>query len=286
MTKRAVIITTSILIGLIMVLTILFGVVFRVRNIDVSYSDDFRYKTQVDEIPAVSNLKKNDSIFGVKRNKIANNIESEFHYAKAEVNISGFTSVKIKLTNREPLYYVVQEAVYYIMDEDCKVLEITADTTIDGVSATEYILLDNVFEVDQHTKAGQFLNNKYTSICGGLYNALYSNAMLNLDDGSGTLVDRYLEREDMYEIINSVKFTQVDELNGRMDKLIMTTSYGVKITIIEPQKALDLKINMAFSALRTLIERGAGEETAGTIAVRYSYDQNNIATPKCEYHTN
>ena len=121
-------------------------------------------------------------------------------------------------------------------------------------------------------------------MCNALYNSLYSNAVLKLDNSDGVLEERYLEREDMYSVLNSVKFDQVNELKGKVDRLNIITSYGVKMTIVEPQKGLDLKVNMAFSALRTLIERGKGEETSGTIAVRYSYDKNNKVVPVCEYH--
>ena len=283
MTKKSIIITTSAIVGLIAILTILFGVVFRVRKIDVVYGDDFCYSAQIDDILTASKLRKNKSIFSVERDIVATNIEQAYPYARVEgVNVTSFTSVKIKLSNREPLYYVVEEAVYYILDEDCKVLEITNDSAL----ATKYILLTDVFSVSESTKVGQFLSNKYTSVCKGLYNALYSNAVLNIGedtDNDGEADKKYLDRNDMCEIISSIKFTQVDELNGRVDKLVMSTSYGTSISIIEPKKELDLKINMAFSALRVLIERGNNEQASGTIQVRYSYDENNVNSIKCEY---
>ena len=283
MTKKSIIITTSAIVGLIAILTILFGVVFRVRKIDVVYGDDFCYSAQIDDILTASKLRKNKSIFSVERDIVATNIEPAYPYARVEgVNVTSFTSVKIKLSNREPLYYVVEEAVYYILDEDCKVLEITNDSAL----ATKYILLTDVFSVSESTKVGQFLSNKYTSVCKGLYNALYSNAVLNIGedtDNDGEADKKYLDRNDMCEIISSIKFTQVDELNGRVDKLVMSTSYGTSISIIEPKKELDLKINMAFSALRVLIERGNNEQASGTIQVRYSYDENNVNSIKCEY---
>ncbi|MBQ7880306.1 MAG: hypothetical protein IJ358_00465 [Clostridia bacterium] len=283
MTKKSIIITTSAIVGLIAILTILFGVVFRVRKIDVVYGDDFCYSAQIDDILTASKLRKNKSIFSVERDIVATNIEQAYPYARVEgVNVTSFTSVKIKLSNREPLYYLVEEAVYYILDEDCKVLEITNDSAL----ATKYILLTDVFSVSESTKVGQFLSNKYTSVCKGLYNALYSNAVLNIGedtDNDGEADKKYLDRNDMCEIISSIKFTQVDELNGRVDKLVMSTSYGTSISIIEPKKELDLKINMAFSALRVLIERGNNEQASGTIQVRYSYDENNVPSLKCEY---
>lgn len=279
MTKRAVIITSSILLSLIMIITILFGVVFRVRNIDIVASQDFMYKTQTKDILSDSKLRKNISIFSVDRDEIASNIEKEWAYARARVNLSNFTSVKITLSNREPLFYLVQDKKYYILDEECKVLEITNNADL----ATQYILLNNVFEVTEKTSAGDFLNNKYSNVCEDLYYALYSSAVLNLEVEDGTFEDRHLNREDMIEVISGLKFTQVTELKGKVDKLIMTTSYGTTISIIDPQQDMDLKVNMAFSALRTLIERGKGEETSGTILVRYSYDEKNDYTPKCEY---
>ena len=124
MTKRAVIITASILLGLIATLTILFGMVFRVKNIDFVYGDNFYYKQQISDILKSSKLNKNDSIFSVKHNKIINNIELEYPYARVEgVNIKSFTNITIKLSNRIPLYYFVENEQCFILDEDCKVLE-------------------------------------------------------------------------------------------------------------------------------------------------------------------
>jgi len=285
MTKKSVIITTSILISIVAIFTILFGVVFRVRKIEIKYDNNFCYKAQIGDILSDSKLSKGEGIFNVDRKQITDNIEKSYPYARVEgVNLSSFTSVEIKLSNREPLYYVVEEAVYYILDEDCKVLEITNDRT----RASNYILLKDVFNIDGSVQAGDFLDSEYVDICNSLYKALYSNAILNLDNGDGGSEDRYLEREDMYEVIDGIEFNQVAEMNGKTDKLIITTSYGTKISIIEPQKDLGLKVNMAFSALRTLIEKDAekGEDlaTKGTITIRYSYDINNQATIKCEYY--
>ena len=282
MTKRAVIITTSVIVGIVAILTILFGVVFRVRDIKVVSAEDFYYKAQIGEVVTSSNLKKNTSIFNVNRAKIINNIEQNYPYARANVNISGLTSVKITLTNRKPLYYFVQEAVYYILDEDCKILEVTTDSSL----AVDYIKLDSVFNASASTQAGQFLDNKYTKVCNNLYKALYSNAMIEVEN-NGTFEQKYLDRADMCQLIKSLKFSQQDELNGRVDKLHLTTSYGVAITIIEPQSELEHKVNMAFSAFRSLQQRDRQNSTnllsSGSINVIYTYDDNNNATATCEY---
>ena len=285
MTKRSVIITTSILVGIVAIFTILFGMVFRVRDIQVVHNKDFYHKTEINQIIKDSKLRKNTGIFSVDRDKIAYNIEKAYPNVRVDsVNISSFTSVKIKLSNREPLYYAVEEAKYYILDEDCKVLEITND----AVRAEDYIRLENVFNVGDSVEVGDFLNGKYVKVCSNLYTSLYTYAVLNLNDGTGTFEDRYLEREDMCEVIEDISFTQVNELKGKVDKLMLNTSYGVKISIIEPQKDMGLKINMAFSALRTIIAQdiqdGTDLATSGTIAVRYSYDKDNAITLKCEYH--
>lgn len=283
MTKRAVIITSSIIVGILMILTTLFGVVFRVREIKVACSDDFYYKNQVSDILTTSKLKKNTSVFDIDRDKIFSNIESAYPYARVEgVALSSLTSVKIKLSNREPIYYFVQEALYYILDEDCKVLEITNDSTI----ASQYILLNSVFNATEETACGQFLNNGYSQVCSNLYKALYSYAAVEVED-QGEYIDKYLNREDMCQIITSIAFDKVYELNGKVDKLKMTTSYGVSITIIEPQKELNTKINMAFSAIRSLQKQDRLNSTAllqtGSINIIYNYDDNKNATISCEY---
>ena len=286
MTKRAVIITTSILVAIMMVFTILFGVVFRVRDIKLIYTDDFEYKTQITEILSSSKLKKNISIFEVDRNKIAGNIEKDYPYIRAQVNLSGFTSVKIKLSNRTPLYYFVQNNVYYILDEDCKVLNITTTSQ----DATNYINLEDVFSVTEDVVAGEFLTNKYSYVCSDLYRAIYTNAVLNIGedvDMDGEMDAKYLDREDMCNIITQIKFGVIYDLNGKVDKLIMSTSYGVKLTIVDPQANLDYKVNMVFSALRKIIsddnQNSTNLSATGSINVIYSYDEFNTQSTICEY---
>lgn len=288
MTKRAVIITTSIIVTIILVFAILFGAVFRVRKIDLKYGEDFVYRAQVNDILTAGNVKKNESIFSVNRDEIASNIETAYPYARVSVNISSFISIKIKLSNRTALYYFVQEGVYYILDEDCKILEISTESQ----DAQGYILLTDVFSVSETTTAGQFLTNKYTSVCCQLYKAIYANAMLNLgndSDGDGIADEQYLTRDDMCNIVTNIKFDKVSELSGQVDRLIISTSYGTKLTIVEPQNNLNLKVNMAFSALRQLIlndETNATDfATKGSINVVYNYEENNnlAPTPVCEY---
>ena len=287
MTKRAVIITSSVLVGILMAITILLGAVFRVREISAVYGNDFCYKAQVEDLLADSKLKKNTSIFDINRDKITQNIETNYPYARVDgVNLDSFTSVKIKLSNRAPLYYFAENEVCYILDEDCKVLE---SFTIQEYNNKNYqfIELNGVFSASQNIKAGQFLNNQYSSVCSNLYRALYSHAMVEVDNGLGEFEAKYLEREDMCQILTSINFKQEYELNGKVDKLVMATSYGVKMSIIEPQKDLDNKINKAFSALRVLQATDRTEGTTliqtGSINVDYSYDENNNSSVICEY---
>ena len=155
----------------------------------------------------------------------------------------------------------------------------------------QLIQLINVFSAGENVIEGQFMQNKYTTTCSSLYKALYSNAMLNIGedtDEDGIMDEKYLDREDMCDVIKNLKFEQEYELSRQVDKLVMTTSYGCKISIIEPSKQMDLKVNMAFSALRALIvndkENSDNKSWQGTIAVRYSYGENNSVTPVVEYY--
>ncbi len=290
MTKRSIIITTSIILGILVVITILFGAVFRVRKVKVDFTQDFYYKAQINEIISASNIKKGEGIFSVDTTKAKENIEKEFPYARVDgVNLTSFISVTISLSTRQPLYYAVQEGIYYILDEDCKVLDIINDRE----EAEKYIWLENAFEIGQDVEVGDFLNGNNSSACTKLYLALYSNATLKLRDvdNDGILDEHYLEREDMLNVLDSVEFaTPVDDLTyGKIDKIILTTSsnYGVKIEITDTSRQLDLKVNMAFSALRKLIEEDEKNGTqlakTGSIIVRYSYDENNAISLACEY---
>ena len=287
MTKRAVIITSSIFAGIIMIVTILFGAVFRVRDIKLNYNAEFYYKDQVSDILSVSKLKKNISIFEINQDKIIKNIESNYPYARVEgINLTSFTSVNIKLSNRAPLYYFTENEICYILDEDSKVLE-TVTTEEYNNKNYQFIDLKNVFSASENIQVGQFLDGKYSNILKDLYNSLYSNAMIEVDNGNGEFEAKYLEREDMLQIINDIQFIYEYELNGKVDKLVMNTSFGVKMSIIEPQKDLDNKINRAFSAFRAL-QAGDRENSttliqSGEINIDYSYDDNRNTTLICEY---
>ncbi|MBQ3502975.1 MAG: hypothetical protein IJA72_04880, partial [Clostridia bacterium] len=163
MTKRAVIITTSVLVAIVAVLTILFGFVFRVKNITVSCSEQFKYQQQIDKILEVAKLDKNDSIFSVNRNKIIKNIEQNYPYARVDgVNLKP-TSVKLVLSNREPLYYFTENEICYVLDEDCKVLDVISIDNYNTLGQ-KLIELNNVFSAGEKVTAGQFLSNKFTSV--------------------------------------------------------------------------------------------------------------------------
>lgn len=278
MTKRAVIITSSVLLAIVALFTILFGVVFRVRSISVAYDQTFRYSAQIDDIKLSSGLKKGKSIFAVDRSAAAQSIEKFYPYARVGVNITSLTSVKITLSNRLPLFYQVDNEKYYILDEDCKVLEITTDIS----QAQQYILLNQAFGLGDGVEVGEFIGDARASTCTSLYNALYSNAMLYIDGQ-----DKFLDREDMLNVIKNIGFKKVNELNGKVDAITLKTSYGCSIEITEPSVNLDLKVNMAFSALREIISKdadnGTNKQASGTILVRYSYNADNQITTKCEY---
>ena len=275
MTKRSVIITTSVLVGIMMIFTILFGVVFCAWNIDLVYQDDFVYKNQTSEILTASKLKKGSSIFAIDRAEIANNIETSYPNLRASVNLTGLNRVKITLSNRTPLYYFVQDAVYYILDEDCKILDITTNSSV----ADKYIKLENNFSATENTIAGQFVGGKYSAVCTELFKAMYM--FLGEDaNNDGVLDSDTITRDDMRDVIESVKFSKAIDLHGEVDKITLQTTYGVKINIIQPEVNLGLKANKAFSALRTL---SSANRASGNINVIYDYDQDNNQSIVCEY---
>ncbi|MBO5909921.1 MAG: hypothetical protein J6Q15_00275, partial [Clostridia bacterium] len=147
-------------------------------------------------------------------------------------------------------------------------------------------LLNNVFDVSESTVPGLFLNNNYTKVCLNLYKSLYSYIGEDADN-DGVLDNSSITREDIWTVIRSIKFERVNELVGKVDKLTMTTSYGVSITVIEPQKQLDTKINMALSAFRTLQQKDGRDGTnltqSGSINVIYTYDNDDNQNLICEY---
>ncbi|MFQ6724532.1 MAG: cell division protein FtsQ/DivIB [Clostridia bacterium] len=284
MTKRAVIVSSCVLVTILIVVAILFGAVFRVRDIKVVKGDDFYYSVDNSDIISAGKLNYKTSIFDIKRDVVKNNIESSYPYARVKVNIDSITSVKILLSNRMPLYYFVQDEIFYILDEDCKILDTTSNISL----VQDLVKVDNAFSVSQDVKPGTFIRGNYSQVCGNLYKAIYTNATIEiLDSETSTYVEKYLNREDICEIISNIKFSQVDELDGRVDKLHITTNYGVQINIIEPNNDLNIKINRAFSALRALQKSDRDNSTSlvttGSINVEYEYDSNGNARIKCDY---
>ncbi len=264
MTKRAIIISSCVVLAIIGLVAIMFGLVFRVRSISVSVSDNFMYAGQTEAIIDLTGIEKGDSVFGFNRDKIKSKVERAYPYAKLKsINVIGFSKVRINMINREGFYYVNENDKYYIVDEDCKVLEVVTDSSI----ASNYINATEVFNVGQEVEAGDFLNNDYSKICTELYKALYTDAMLNIGEdknADGVLDEKYLDRQDMLDIITQIKFNTLYDLDGEVSELEINTSsenYGVTIKIVAPNKKLDKKINMAFSALRVLIENDKKDGT-------------------------
>lgn len=270
MTKKAIIISTCGVLVIVALITIMFGAVFRVRTIEVNMPKQFMYAEQSSAIIDLTGIEKGDSVFGFNRDKIKARFEKEYPYAKLKsISVVGFSKVRINLCNREGFYYVNENDKYYIIDEDCKVLDVVADNAV----ASMYINASEVFNLGQEVEAGDFVKNEYSDVCTHLYKSLYTNAVLNIGedaDDDGVLDEKHLDRQDMLNVITQIKFNILPDLSGEVSELVINTNtdtYGVTIKIVAPNKKLDKKINMAFSALRELVIRGNNEEKIGVIYI-------------------
>lgn len=257
MTKKAIIISTCAVLIVVAIITLLFSVVFRVRKIEVLVAEDFEYIQHIDSIVELSGIEKGDSVFAFNRESIKNKIEAEYPYARVEaISVVGLSEVNIRLSNREGFYYINENNKYYLLDEDCKVLHVTTDS--DKIS--RYIDVSSIFNIGQEVKSGDFIKQENSDICINLYKALYTNATLNIGqdaNGNGKLEEKHLDRADMLNVISNIEINKVQDLSGAISELVIKTnssSYGVTIKIVAPNKNLDKKINMAFSALRLLVE--------------------------------
>ena len=273
MTKKAKIITISIVLSILALILILFGAVFCLYKQDVVFIGDRTSTIDItnEEIIESAGLKKGRPIFSLDKETAMNNIERTYPYLKViQINTVSAIRIEISVRERYEMYYTYSDSTkkYYVLDEELKVLRMSDIEPI-GITKLESSILGedmlDILGVTSNTIVSDFLSTEnYRGITYNLFVSMYNTVMI---DDAGT--DRYVDREDIKSLITKLQFAKGYTLEETYDRVILNLSNGFIIDIGKPQENFQDKVNICFSALDTLIENG---ETSGTIKYTYLDD--------------
>jgi len=144
--------------GTLSFVVILCFTLFRVNKVSLNFRNETTIfasnQSQKDAIKSAK-INYNIPIFAVNKNKIKENIESENYYIKV-INIETVFPNKliVHCVEREELYYIKSDEMYFVCDSEFKVLSETKDVTLSQKSACELIGLD---VKNPSAKAGEYL---------------------------------------------------------------------------------------------------------------------------------
>ena len=273
MTKKAKIITISIVLSILALILILFGAVFCLYKQDVVFIGDRTSTIDItnEEIIESAGLKKGRPIFSLDKETAINNIERTYPYLKViQINTVSAIRIEISVRERYEMYYTYSDSTkkYYVLDEELKVLRISNIEPI-GITKLESSILGedmlDILGITSNTIVSDFLSTEnYRGITYNLFVSMYNTVMI---DDAGT--DRYVDREDIKSLITKLQFAKGYTLEETYDRVILNLSNGFIVDIGKPQENFQDKVNICFSALDTLIENG---ETSGTIKYTYLDD--------------
>lgn len=273
MTKKAKIITISIVLSILALILILFGAVFCLYKQDVVFIGDRSSTIDItnEEIIESAGLKKGRPIFSLDKETAMNNIERTYPYLKViQINTVSAIRIEISVRERYEMYYTYSDSTkkYYVLDEELKVLRMSDIEPI-GITKFESSILGedmlDILGITSNTIVSDFLSTEnYRGITYNLFVSMYNTVMI---DDAGT--DRYVDREDIKSLITKLQFAKGYTLEETYDRVILNLSNGFIVDIGKPQENFQDKVNICFSALDTLIENG---ETSGTIKYTYLDD--------------
>lgn len=264
MTKKSIIIS-SILLSIVALMAILFGAVFRLRNVSVEVQPGANITVTNDKILESANLKKGKSIFMLDKQAAINNIEQTYAEIKVvQIKTTDVMSVKIIVKERKEMFYAAYNSAFYCLDEDLKVLRLTE------TEPTNLIKITTEIGITSNTKKCDFMDKAYANLTYQLYVGMYTNVMIE---------GRYAEREDMCNLVESIEIKTAHALtedgNGGFEyiNLILKTRTGVVMQIANPNTDLGKKINICFAAYFN----PAIDNTKGRIVIKH--DGTNVYLP-------
>lgn len=261
---KAKIIVLSIILFIATLLAILFGVVFRLRQIDVEFVGENTTAITKAEIVDSAKQKYGDSIFMLNKEKAENNIEKTFSQLKViQIKTTSINSITIKVRQRHQTYYAVCNTSYFILDEELKILEIT------DVCPLNLIEIKTELGITENNKVCDFVGNKEIRLA--TYNLLV--AMLTTVKTQDAQ-PRFLEREDVSDYLTEISFANGYTTTEKYNRLIIKASYGVVLDIAKPEQQLSRKINTCFATINALTVE---QRTHGTIKISIDNEGNEIS---------
>ena len=241
MTKKSIIIS-SILLSILALIVILFGAVFRLRQIDVeiAVSQPETFAITKEDILTASKLKCGGSIFMVDKQTAIDNIEKTYTEIKVtQIKTESVVKIKICVRERKEMFYAEYNNTYYCLDEDLKVMRKTE------IEPTNLIKIKTDIGINSNTNERDFLNKTYADMTYKLFVAMYTNVKVGA---------RYAERADICNLVEWVNFEQAYELTAdgnsavKYTKLVLKTRAGIIMEIACPETNTGVKINKCFSA--------------------------------------
>lgn len=261
MTKTKII-SLSIITIIVATITILFAAVFRLRKLNVVIVGETPITVSREEIISAAGFKKNEAILMLNKEKAITNIEQKYANIKViQIETTSVNSINIKVRARHEIYYTKLAENFYIMDEELKVLRIVERESepIDLIYIKE-----NTLKLDSSTLVCDFVGSKLQEkVYNDLFEAMYTTVTKTENEER-----LFLTRQEICNMIEMVKMENYDTTN----KLIIKTKYGVVLDIEKPNKDLQYKINICFSAVNQYIKEGNNKYTSGTIKLFYGLD--------------
>ena len=270
MTKKSII-TTSILLSILALIIVLFGAVFRLRQVDINIAlpEGSTISVTKEDILNASKLKMGGSIFMLDKQSAINNIEQTYAEIKVvQIKTTNLMSVKIIVRERIEMFYAEYQNTIYCMDEDLKVMRIFAKTS--ESEPTNLIKITTDIGITSNTKKCDFMSQDYAKITYNMFVSMYTNVKVE---------GRYAERDDMCNLVESIEIKTAHALtedgNGGFEytNLILKTRAGVVMQIANPNTDLGRKINICFAAYFN----PAVDNTKGRIVIKY--DGTNVYLP-------
>ncbi len=267
MTKKGII-WISVVLALLVLTGVLFGAVFCLRKQEVKNVGDGKLTVSNDAIIQTAGFKKGSSIFLLDKEKAINNIESVHPEIKViQIKTVSLIRIEIVVRMRHEMFYTKIDQQYYVLDEELKVIDIRDDDDLLERPVSHLIQITNGLENISitSTKEGDFVGTEEQQ-----------QATKNLYVGMVTAVRKTVgeqlisyDREDVRNTIKEVKFETFNTFN----KIVVTTSYGVKLDIENPQENMTHKVNVCFSSISQFIKDESNKEKSGTIKIYYDLEE-------------
>jgi len=269
--SKGKIITLSIIGFIIVLTTILFSAVFRLRKQIVVASADVTYSSE--EIVKSAELKRGQSIFLIDKKTAISKIEAKFADLKViQIKTTSLTEIEIKVRKRYPAFYIKNLGSYYVLDQDLKVLNIVADSEAEHIVNIEKLVKISTKpqNLNVETKVADFLGSESEqNMSYNLFSAVYSTKIPTTITGN----EAYTE---FCNLIEEISFDIGYTANGQTyDRLIVKTKQGMSFDIGKATSDLTRKINLCFTAMES---EEIADKTIGTITISYDETGKEIKT--------